>query len=868
MGEQEGFRRPLQGTLASKSMASKSMASKSMGKWARKWAGVVLVGSLAGATLVNVPTAFAAADPTVYSDALGAGWQDWSWGSTVDTNSASPVNVGSRALSARINQSFGGLSLRSSQAIALEGGNITLAMHGGASGSTVNFYTGTDDYNSQISVGVSLAAPANTWVRHTVTAQQLGNPAQISRLNLQSAQPTAFSLDDVRVNPGSVATTAPATTTPTTLPQSSEGSISIDAGNTQPFSNRMWGTNLAFYNGGWGFNDATLRARAKGMTGLTRFPGTQDGQRWGWASCQVGFNIPNAQTCTNPDYTWTAKASDFISFVQATGNEGLITLNANATAKENAAFVAFVNGSTADTRSIGVDQRGADWRTVGYWAQLRANLGLAPLGVKLWEFGNETYGGIGANGCVAYGWEVTWTCKAAEFLDGIGSGAARQDGYRATKAALKAVDSSIQVGVPAERGLDDYNSWTRELIQNSRGDVDFLSVHPYFRWIPPADTPAGNAEILAFPQTHWKGIADEMNRGFAQYGVPRIPMVISEYNLTPGPQNDPSRRMNGMGNAIMMSDSVGTMASLNGAYIASNALELYQTPSPDGTYYAMIRRDGNFTRNPLYYGWVMWSRFGQSLAQTTSTFDASNTLSVYGGRKDANTVTLYVFNKSGRNVSARVNVNGIAGISSVLTDAAVGQSLYDGNVTFNGQSNPNNDLSNAPGSTRSIGATSFVQTFQPWSMTLLTMTLGTATVTTQPVTTQPVTTQPVTTQPVTTQPVTTQPVTTVAGVAGCKVTFVKAWQGDASFGVDGTITNTGSLPISNWSLAFAFAGNQKVDLSWGSRFAQSGQNVTMSDAGWNGTIAPGSTATFGFRAQFTGANAPIARSTLNGQTCS
>jgi Cellulose binding domain len=854
---------------------------------------LVGLGSLTGS-----PSA-AAADPLVFGDALSGEWSNWSWNATLNPASTSPVASGTRALGAQITAGYGAVSLRTSPAVDFNNGSISFALHGGTTGVSIIVSVGQDEGNATSSTAVTVTAPANGWATHRLTTAQLGPLARVARLNLQSPTPASFSLDDIRVDPGQVqaTTVAPSTIAPTT----SEGTITINAGATSgSISNRMWGTNLAFYSGGSSFGDATLRTRSRGMTGLTRYPGTQDSQRWGWASCQLGADVANAIGCTNPNFTWTAKPSDFIGFMQSVGGEALVTVNANATAKENAAFVAFMNGSPTDTRSIGIDQRGADWRTVGYWAQQRVNAGYpTALNVKLWEFGNETYGGLpGNNQCLSYGWEVTWTCKASEFLDGIGTGATRQDGYRASKAAMKAIDSSIQVGFPAERKLDDYTGWTRDAIANHRGDIDFFVVHPYFYWIPPTNDAAGNGQILSLPQRHWKEVSDAFDAGYAQYGSRRVPLIISEFNLTPGRENDPARRMNGMGNAIMMADSVGTMAQ-DSIFLGANAFDLYNAPGSEGTYFSMMRRDGGFTRNPLYWGWVLWSRFGSaatqtSLLQTTSTFDAANTLSVYAGRRDGNTLSLYVFNKSGRNVSAQIATNGVPGIGAIITDTAAGTSMTDEIATFNGQTNPNNDLSSAPGSVSSAnGQRSFIRTFSPWSMTLLRMTIDgtvtatttatttaptTITTTTRPATTlvvtttTPATTTPATTTPTTiattTAPTTAAPTTVAQGGTTCRVSYSADWQSTVAFGGNGTITNTGSSPISGWTLAFTFAGNQKIDVSWGSSYSQTGQQVTINNAGWNGLINPGESVGFGYRATYTGSNAAVTGWRLNNLPCS
>lgn len=647
-----------------------------------------------------------------------------------------------------------------------------------------------------------------------------------------------------------------------------DGLITIDTSvRVATLSHRLRGTNLAFYSGSAGFQNPTLQALSREVSGLTRYPGTQDSQRWGWASCQLGADVPNAVGCSRPNFTWTARPSDLISFVRGAGGEALVTVNANATARENAALVAFFNGSVGDTRVIGVDQRGADWKTVDVWAQERAKAGFPePLAVTLWEFGNETYGGKpGIRNCVDFGWEATWTCNATEFLDGIGTGAAHHDGYRTTRAAMKAIDGSIQVGFPAARRLDDFNSWTREAIANHLGDVDFFVVHPYLTWFPPPNTRSGNAQILALPQHRWAEISALFRKTYNQYGSRPVPLLISEFNLTPGRKNDPSRRMNGIGNAIMMADSVGAMAR-DGLYLGANAFELYNVAGANSTYYAMIRRDEAFTRNPLYWGWLLWGRFGSSMVKTTSSFDASSQLSVYGGRIDANTASLYVLNKSGRPLTARVQVRGFGALGTVRTDEAVGTSMTDDRVAFNGRVNPSVDLSTAPPYQAALdGGSAFTQTFRPWSITLVRMsTVGS----TPPASTTGVLRDvPQDVARSGSQPA--QPSSPVANAAPtrCRVQFVKGWQGDAAFGGEGTVTNTGTTRINGWALSFSFPGSQRIESAWGASWEQSGQQVVLKNAGWNAVIEPGQTAGFGYQATFTGTNEAVPGWQINGQQC-
>jgi len=72
---------------------------------------------------------------------------------------------------------------------------------------------------------------------------------------------------------------------------------------------------------------------------------------------------------------------------------------------EAAAWVAYANGSPSNTQAIGKDSVGNDWKTVGFWATLRASKPLPtddgfnhlrighpdPIGIMLWTVGNEPW---------------------------------------------------------------------------------------------------------------------------------------------------------------------------------------------------------------------------------------------------------------------------------------------------------------------------------------------------------------------------------------------------------------------------------------------------------------------------------------------
>jgi cellulase/cellobiase CelA1 len=60
-----------------------------------------------------------------------------------------------------------------------------------------------------------------------------------------------------------------------------------------------------------------------------------------------------------------------------------------------------------------------------------------------------------------------------------------------------------------------------------------------------------------------------------------------------------------------------------------------------------------------------------------------------------------------------------------------------------------------------------------------------------------------------------------------------------------TISNTGSAPISAWALEFEF--DRTIDTIWdGTLVTRTGNLYTVKSAGWNDSIAPGGSVSFGF----------------------
>jgi cellulase/cellobiase CelA1 len=64
--------------------------------------------------------------------------------------------------------------------------------------------------------------------------------------------------------------------------------------------------------------------------------------------------------------------------------------------------------------------------------------------------------------------------------------------------------------------------------------------------------------------------------------------------------------------------------------------------------------------------------------------------------------------------------------------------------------------------------------------------------------------------------------------------------------------HNGPAAITGWTVTWAFAGGQTVAQAWNGVSSQTGANVTVRNAAWNGALAPSASTTFGFTGTRTG----------------
>jgi hypothetical protein len=270
----------------------------------------------------------------------------------------------------------------------------------------------------------------------------------------------------------------------------------------------LMGIHTAVYDSSMQLPTTPDLLKAVGVTSL-RYPGGSYADSYHWETHTATF-VPTSNSDNNTIYVAPdADLGHFISLLGKVGADAMITVNYGmnssatgpGTPQAAAAWVAYANGLPTSTTSIGMDAGGKDWKTVGYWASLRAADPLAvddgqnflrishpdPVGIKNWEVGNELYGnGYYYGGC---GWEPDMhlaypslapltTCSNRQNNPAL-SPAAYGMVVKAFATAMKAVDPTVRVGGIVHWPYTEYADWNGAMLPQACASMDFAVNHWY-----------------------------------------------------------------------------------------------------------------------------------------------------------------------------------------------------------------------------------------------------------------------------------------------------------------------------------------------------------------------------------------------------
>ena len=402
------------------------------------------------------------------------------------------------------------------------------AGRGGTTGSAGSTATGTAGRGGTTGSAGSTA---------TGTAGATGTGGVAGTLGPGGAPPACAS--PITITTGTAATVTVTTTTTV------RASVSAD----------LMGVHTSVYDANMQLPTTPDLLKAAGVTSL-RYPGGSYADLYHW-STHKGTFTPASGAGSNtifvaPDTHFGA----FLLMMEKVGANALITVNYGMNSlgtgggepKEAAAWVAYANGSPSSTTSIGADSKGTDWKTVGFWASLRAAAPLvtddgynmfrishtAPFGIKYWEVGNELYGNGWYYG--SCGWEAdmhvaypaSGTCSD-RMNNAALSPAAYGAGVKAYVAAMKAVDSTIKVGgIVVAHSDTEYMNWNSMVLPQACGSngMDFASVHWYAGTTLAALATVPETEI---PKLFQRARAALGTSSYACKGGVDMPIAITEW---------------------------------------------------------------------------------------------------------------------------------------------------------------------------------------------------------------------------------------------------------------------------------------------------------------------------------------------------
>lgn len=603
-----------------------------------------------------------AQDLTIYDDVLENGWVSYGW-ATLNYANTSPVHNGSDSISVVD-------STTSYQAMYLHHGafdpslytSLSFWIYPTVAKTNAVHVQATLNGNAQAAVNLSFtAAQVNQWQHITIPLSTLGvaGNASFDGFWIQNitGSPLTFYVDDISLT-GIAA--------PNPVPLTVDGQSVI-----RTFDARVHGINLAIWDSH--LRDAATNSVLTTMgTGIVRFPGGSSSDDYDWST---------DRSVSNGSFQWTNHAGTFAKVAETAGAQAFVTINyGSGTPEQAAAWVAYYNGSASNMTALGIDSKGRDWKTIGFWATLRgaAPLGSddgynflrvshpAPYGYRYWEIGNECYGG----------WENDLHGTSGSGLSGVA-----HDPYTYAQAfqsfynKMIAVDPTIRIGAVSTEGEDSYGNGTHAAPNPNEGNslhsgwtpvmlatLQSLNVTPHFLiYHYYAQNPGNESDSGLLQSGSTIGVeAANLRKMIVDYfgaGGPAIELVVTELNSV---SSGPGKQTTSLVDGLFFADAIGQLTRTefnactwwdlrNGGDTGENNSASLYGWRMFGDYGVVASGDISGTAAntpfPSYYAGkllALWAQGGDRILSTTTGYPL---LTVYGSKLINGSLALLVVNK-------------------------------------------------------------------------------------------------------------------------------------------------------------------------------------------------------------------------------
>jgi hypothetical protein len=346
--------------------------------------------------------------------------------------------------------------------------------------------------------------------------------------------------------------------------------VSVDASKLRNIVGyRAFGIHTSVYDNNMVNPEAVKMLNAAGVNTL-RYPGGGYADNYHWST----YKPTKWQAQDPPNYGYYAPNNNFgnfgmlLDYVQ--NGTAVITVNYGSNLAgtgggepaEAAAWLAYSNGDPSDSKVIGKDSTGYDWKTVGYWATLRASQPIAeddgfnllrighakPLNIKYWEIGNEVFGNGYYTDAQNGGYEedlhapyaaVAKDSDQTRHGNAALSPAAYGKGVVAFSKAMKAIDPGIRVGAVLFNPNVDKQAvdWNPAVMAECGAVVDFVILHWYTGGLLPPDwRNLDEASLLRAPQEELPKIGIGLVELFHKYAgekASKMQFIVSETGPRP-----------------------------------------------------------------------------------------------------------------------------------------------------------------------------------------------------------------------------------------------------------------------------------------------------------------------------------------------
>ena len=639
-----------------------------------------------------------AQDQIVYDDALENGWSDWSW-ATVNYSNTNPVHSGSKSISiVDPTTSWEALYLHHAAFNSSPYQNLEFWIYPTKASTNELLLQATLGGSGQTAVYLSYTtAQINSWQHVIISLANLGvaNKTNFDGFWLQNSTGAAitFYMDDITL---------------TAIPPPNPVTVSVNAQSVvRTIDNRIYGLNATIWDGQFSsVASGTLLAAMN--TQVIRIPGGSASDDYDWQTDRT--------VSTGSTYQWATNAAIFAQRIESSGAQAYVTVNyGSGTPEQAAAWVAYYNGITTSGVTLGVDSKGRDWKTVGYWATIRSAgpLGTddgynflrishpAPFGFKYWELGNECYGN----------WEYDQHGVTGSGLSGVPQDAyTYAHAFQTFSSKMLAVDPTIRIGAVAIPGEDAYGNGTHAVANPNESNTlhsgwtpvvlatmkslgmtpNFLIYHNY-----PQEPGVENDATLLQAGSNISANAANLRKMLTDYiggsmGA-NVELAMTELNSV---SYNPGKQSTSLVNGLFMADAIGQLASTefnacmwwvfrNGSDTGNNnSTSLYGWRS-FGDYGVVATGDrGDTPLNtpyPPYYAAALLAQWGRGGDQVISATSNYSLLSSYAAKLANGNIALLMVNKHPTSdITAQITLGGFSAGTNVGISYAYGKSNDSG----------------------------------------------------------------------------------------------------------------------------------------------------------------------------------------------